>query len=606
MVETPAQHDALTRLSWSRATQHVEGEAAHNDVIVVGSGPTGLSTALMLARHGLQVTVVTRETWVADSPRAHITNQRTMEVLRAVGLEAAVRAQASPRETMASQVVAASFTGPEDGRAWSWGNNPARQSEYRTASPADGCDIPQDRLEPILLAEAARLGVRLRFQTSFAGIAQDDAGVDVHVVDGITGKAETLRTLYVVAADGGQSPVAKALDFDFLGEAGIAPALNISFTADLGEHVAHRPGSLYEIIQNRPEGPTRAMIRMVRPWHEWSASLVYLGDRNSRLTPDEAVEELRRCIGDDSVKITINGLFPWRINRIVAADYGKGRVFLAGDAAHRHPPTNGLGANTCVQDAFNIAWKIAYAVKGLAGPGLLESYSAERQPVGQGVVNRAVDSWALGAKLLPAMGLGAAGATEADFEARTAGLAQLTEASAAGAEQRRALREVLDEESYIFEAHGVEMNQVYRSSAVVDDGTELVYERDAQLYSQPTSHPGARLPHAWVGGTERTVSTLDLVGGERFTLLVREQGQAWLDAAAVVAEELGLDLATVRIGHGGDALDLYGDFERRSGIDETGCLLVRPDQHIALRRASAEHDPAAVLRAAFAQILDRG
>lgn len=592
--------DVLTR-TWSRATQHTEGEAVENDVIVVGSGPTGVATALMLARHGVRVTVVTRETWVADSPRAHITNQRTMEVLRAVGLEAAVREQASPRETMASQVVATAFTGTEVGRAWSWGNNPSRQGEYLTASPADGCDIPQNRLEPILLGEAARLGARIRFQTSFTGLEQDDSGVTVHVVDGLTGKAESLRAAYVVAADGGQSPIAKLLGVEFEGEAGIAPAMNISFTADLSHLVAHRPGSLYEIIQNRPEGPTRAMIRMVRPWNEWSASLVYLGGRNGKLTPEEAEEEIRRAIGDDSVEITITGLYPWRINRLVASRYGVGRVFLAGDAAHRHPPTNGLGANTCIQDGFNLAWKLAYVVKGLAGPGLLESYSDERQPVGQQIVNRAVDSWALGQGLLPAMGLNPA----QSFEEREAAFAELGADSEAGEQRRAALRAVLDEESYIFEAHGVEMNQVYRSSAVIDDGTELVYERDAQLYIQPSSHPGARIPHAWVGDATHTVSTLDVVGAERFTLVTRDRGGQWIDAAAAVGAELGIDLATVQIGHAGDVQDLYGDFGRRSGIGEDGCLLVRPDQHIAFRSAGQVGDPAAALRAALVRVLDR-
>ncbi len=593
--------ETIQHRTWSRATQHVEGEVAQNDVIVVGSGPTGVATALMLARHGVRVTVVTRETWVADSPRAHITNQRTMEVLRAVGLEQAVRAQASSRETMASQVVATALTGTEVGRAWSWGNNPGRQGEYLTASPAEGCDIPQDRLEPILLGEAARLGARIRFQTSFTGIEQDAEGVRVHVVDGLTGKAETLHASYVVAADGGQSPIAKALEIPFDGEAGIAPAMNISFTADLSHLVAHRPGSLYEIIQNRPEGPTRAMIRMVRPWNEWSASLVYLGGGKSKLTEEDALAELRRAIGDDSGEITITGLYPWRINRLVAARYGEGRVFLAGDAAHRHPPTNGLGANTCIQDGFNLAWKLAFVVKGLAGPGLLDSYSAERQPVGSQIVNRAVDSWALGQGLLPAMGLHPGD----PYETREAQFAELAEDSDAGEARRAALRAVLDEESYIFEAHGVEMNQVYRSRAVIDDGTELVYDRDPQLYTQPTSHPGARIPHAWVGDATGTVSTLDVVGGERFTLVVRDRGQAWIAAADAVAAELGLDIATVRVGHAGDVQDLYGDFGRRSGIGEAGCLLVRPDQHIALRSTGATDDPAALLRSALTQILDR-
>jgi 2,4-dichlorophenol 6-monooxygenase len=343
------------------------------------------------------------------------------------------------------------------------------------------------------------------------------------------------------------------------------------------------------------------MIRMVRPWHEWSASLVYLGERNSRLTAEEAADEIRQAIGDDSVEVTITGLYPWRINRIVAAEYGKGRVFVAGDAAHRHTPTNGLGANTCIQDAFNLSWKLALAIKGLAGPGLLDSYSAERQPIGAQVVNRAVDSWVLGADLLPAMGLD----PSLSLGERTAAFAELGEDSDAGAERRRRLREVLDEESYIFEAHGVEMNHVYTSSAVVDDGTELAYERDAQLYIQPTSHPGARIPHAWVGDATRTVSTLDITGNERFTLVTRDRGRSWADAATDAAAEFGIDLATVRVGHSGDVQDFYGDFGRRSGIDEDGCLLVRPDHHIALRRTGRVEDPAAVLRAAFAQILDR-
>ncbi len=574
----------------------------HTDVLVVGSGPTGASMALLLARHGLDVTVVTRVGWVSDSPRAHITNQRTMEVIRAVGLEDAVTAQSQPRELMASQVLCTTIAGEEFGRTWSWGNDPARQGEYLTASPVSGLDIPQDRLEPILLGEAARLGAHVRFDTKFEQLDQDDDGVTVEVIDQATGRTDTIRAKYVIGADGGQSSVAEAIGLPFIGDSGLAGAMNVRFTADLSRHVAHRPGSLYEVIQpQRPEALAIGMLRMVKPWHDWVASFVYLGERNSRLTEQEAIDELRRLIGDDSVDITITGLFPWRINHVVAGHYSVGRVFCAGDAVHRHPPMNGLGANTCIQDSFNLAWKLAMVVKGQAGAGLLHSYTAERQPVGKQVVDRAIGSWHARRELLPAIGIDPA----ASHEVREAQFAVLEEDSDEGEFRRSELARVLGLNAYTFHANGVEMNQRYESGAVIGDGRKSGFTRDPELYTQPTSDPGARLPHAWVGDHAHTVSTLDLVSPERFTLLARSRGGAWLKAAEVVAEELGIEIAALRIDLGGDVQDLYGDFARRSEIGEQGCLLVRPDQHVAWRSTDGVADPIAELRRVLGHVLDR-
>lgn len=299
----------------------------HTDVLVVGSGPTGATTALLLARQGLAVTMITRGGWVSDSPRAHITNQRTMEVLRAVGLQDAVEATAAPREQMANHLLCTTLAGPEIGRVWSWGNDPERQSEYLAASPVSGLDIPQDRLEPILLGEAARLGVRVRFNTKFEALEQDDDGVTVRVIDQASGRVETIRASYVVGADGGQSRVADAIGLPLVGESGISGAMNVRFTADLSKYVAHRPGSLFEVIQpQRPEALAIGMLRMVQPWHDWVAGFVHLGERNSRLTEEEAIHELRQLIGDDSIDIAITGLFPWRINHVIADYYSVGRV----------------------------------------------------------------------------------------------------------------------------------------------------------------------------------------------------------------------------------------------------------------------------------------
>lgn len=572
------------------------------DVLVVGSGPTGAMSALLLARHGLDVTMVTRSTWVADSPRAHITNQRTMEVLRAVGLEEAARSAATPWDQMANHVLCTSLAGEEFGRVWSWGNDPARLGDYMTSSPGTGCDLPQDRLEPILIGEAARRGVHVRFQTRFVGLSQDDDGVTVELEDQLTGRIETIRAAYVVGADGGQSAVADAVGIPFRGKAGVGSAMNVRFTADLSRHVAHRPGSLYEVIQpDRPESLGHGMLRMVHPWHDWVVGFVHLGERNARLTPEEAAHEVRQLIGDDSIGVTITGLYPWRINHVVAEQYVAGRVLLAGDAVHRHPPMNGLGANTCLQDAFNLAWKLALVHKGLAGSGLLASYSVERQPIGERVVDRAIASWHQGREILTALDLDPA----APQEARTASFAVLAEQSTAGEERRAALAKVLREKAYILEAHGVEMNQIYESSAVVGDGGQFNYDRDPELYVQQTSHPGARLPHAWVGSAARTVSTLDLTSPERFTLIARARGAEWVEAASAVSAALGVEVVGVRIGPGADVADLYGDFARLSEIGEDGCLLIRPDQHVAWRSHGLVEDPAAVLREVLDQVLDR-
>lgn len=571
------------------------------DVLVVGSGPSGASTALFLARHGIDVTMITRSTWVSNSPRAHITNQRTMEVLRSVGLEDAARAQATPGALMANHVLCTSIAGEELGRVWSWGNDPARRGEYLTTSPVVGCDLPQDRLEPILLGEAARLGARLRFQTRFTGLEQDEDGVTAHVTDLATGREDEIRARYVVGADGGQSAVADAIGLPFQGKAGMGNAMNVRFTADLSRYVAHRPGSLFEVIQpGREDGVGHAMIRMVRPWFDWQVGFVHLRERSMDLTEETAAEEVRRLIGDDSIDVTITGLYPWRINHVVAEQYSSGRVFGAGDAVHRHPPMNGLGANTCIQDGFNLAWKLAYVVKGLAGPALLDSYSVERQPVGEQIVDRAIASWHQGRHVIPALGID----SEASAEVRLEQLAQLTAATDAGEARRAELAETYANKGYQFEAHGVEMNQRYDSAAVLDGGGSE-FDRDRELYTQQSSHPGARLPHCWVGDARHTVSTLDLTSPEGFTLLTRVRGEEWLAAAESVGTELGIPVAAMRVGPGCEVRDLYGDFARLSEIGESGCLLVRPDQHIAWRAPALPDAPRSALRDALTSILSR-
>ncbi len=571
------------------------------EVLVVGAGLTGATAALLLARHGVATMMVSRGRWVADSPRAHIVNQRTMEVMRAVGLEEACYEKATPAEQMSNHIMMTAVAGREFGRLWTFGQNPARVNEFAAASPGHGCDLPQHLYEPILVGEALRLGVDTRFRTMFIGLEQDADGVTTTLEDRVTGQRYEVRSRYVIGADGGQSPIAELLNLPMSGTPGIAPALNVRFHADLSRYVAHRPGSLYWIMQpDRAGSMGNAMLRMVRPWNEWVIGFVHLGASVADLTEEQITQAVRDIIQDDTIDIRIDGVYKWRINQVIADHYAQGRVFCAGDAVHRHPPMNGLGGNTCIQDSFNLAWKLAAVLRWGAGESLLDSYDAERQPIGRRVVDRAVASWRQNPAVIQSLGID----PTATPDQRQQQFEVLTADSDEGERVRAAFEAAKRSKEYSYHAHGVEMNQVYSSAAVIDNGEPpLVYDRDEELYFQASSRPGSRVPHCWVELNGRTVSTLDLTSPERFTLLARTRGSEWLIAAEKVSAQLGVPMKAWQIGPGCEVADLYGEWSVLSEVGEQGCLLVRPDQHIAWRSNGLPDDPADELRGALTRIL---
>jgi 2,4-dichlorophenol 6-monooxygenase len=299
----------------------------------------------------------------------------------------------------------------------------------------------------------------------------------------------------------------------------------------------------------------------------------------------------------------MTGISYWTVNNVYATHMQNGRVFVMGDAAHRHPPSNGLGSNTSIQDAFNLAWKLAMVLKGKAGPGLLDSFSQERAPVARQIVTRANKSIPEFGPIFEALGM------DASLDHDTIGkrMDARVDPTAEGERRRAALRAAIAYKKYEFDCHGVEMNQRYRSSAVIPDGTpEPAWERDEELHYQPTTWPGARLPHVWVWDRNGTrLSSLDLVGHGRFTLLTGIGGEEWTRAAAQVGEALGIEIAVIEIGPRKPFLDHAGDWARIAGIRDAGCLLVRPDQHVAWRSDGPSDDPQAALTRVLSAILNR-
>jgi 2,4-dichlorophenol 6-monooxygenase len=575
------------------------------DVLIVGSGPAGGAAALLLSTYGVDNIVVTKYGRLADTPRAHITNQRAMEVLRDAGIEDQVIAQATPQELMGDTVFCASLAGEELGRLRTWYTHPERLAEHVLATPTRICDMPQHLMEPVLADNAVARGTKFRFDTEYLSLDQDDDGVTATVRDRLRGDTYRIRAKYLIGADGGRSQVAQDIGLPLVGQMGVAGSINIVFEADLSHLVAHRPSILYWVLQTGSEvgGIGMGLVRCVRPRHEWL--IVWGYDINGDppdLTEEYARQIAHHLIGDETIPVTIKSSSAWTVNHLYAEHYQRGRVFCAGDAVHRHPPSNGLGSNTSIQDAYNLAWKLAYVLRGTAGEALLDTYDAERVPVGEQVVLRANKSIEEFGPIFDALGL----TGESDPEVMRQHIAARAANTPDAARQRAELRAALELKNYEFNAHGVELGQRYTSTAVAPDGTpEPEYSRDRELYHHPTTWPGARLPHVWLGRDGRRVSTHDLAGKGRFCLLTGIAGEPWAEAAGEVADDLGVEVAAHVIGPGREFIDLYEDWAVAREVGEEGCVLVRPDAHVAWRSAGLVQDPAAELHRVLSAVLAR-
>jgi 2,4-dichlorophenol 6-monooxygenase len=579
------------------------------DVLIIGTGPAGSATAALLSSYGVENMAINRYRWLANTPRAHITNQRCMEVLRDLGpeVEAEAYLHGTHQDLMGENVFCESLSGEEIGRMKSWGKHPLSRAEHLLASPCHMIDLPQTFMEPILFGAACRRGTQARMSTEYLSHEQDADGVTTTCLDRLSGEEFTIRSKYLVGADGGNSQVAEHAGLPFEGQMGVGGSMNILFRADLSKYVAHRPSVLYWVMQPGADvgGIGMGLVRMVRPWNEW---LIVWGYDINEPAPevDEAFATgvARQLVGDPDLEIELLSASTWTVNNMYATHMQKDRVFIMGDAAHRHPPSNGLGSNTSIQDGFNLAWKLAAVLKGKAGAGLLDSYSVERAPVARQIVTRANQSIGEFGPIFEALGM--TGGT--DVEKIQAAMDARCDATAAAEKQREAIREAIAFKKYEFDAHGVEMNQRYRSGAIETDGQiEPAFELDAELHYQPTTWPGARLPHVWVfeHDTGKQVSTLDLCGHGKFTLLTAIGGEAWEAAAAGIGAEFGLDIEVHLIGPRRKIVDHTGDWARAREIGDSGCILVRPDHHVAWRAEAMSENPAADLRRVLKKILGR-
>ncbi len=514
------------------------------DVLIVGGSLVGLATAVFLRLHGVSCLAVDRHTSTAIHPRAGHFQLRTVEILRAAGLEAAVRRRGEEQyhpngginnvESLAGREIASYFATLNAG--------------VEEFSPTVRLFIDQDALEPILRARADELGAELRYRTECTSVSQDADGVTASLRDLEAGASErTVRASYLVAADGNRSRIRDQLGIAMRGHGLLSNSITIYFRAGV---------DLAPLLEGRDQGVNyvtnpvlRGFFRLDRTGNRGFLVVNLVGDTArpevvaaypdapwanvaEGITEQRALELLRAAIGVPDIPVVIEDVAKWRAVADSAERYQVGRAFLAGDAAHTMPPNGGFGGNTGIQDAWNLAWKLALVLQGVAGPALLDTYDTERRAIGALMVEQAYSRYVT--RVAPYLG------TEG-------------------------MQPIVDDFS-------LEIGTRCNSPAVVlEPGAEPALHEHPR---ESNGRPGSRAPHVLLEGDDTRVSTLDLFGRE-FVLLVAPDGEAWRAAATDAAEEVGVSIDCHVIRAPGFA-DAYG-------ITGAGAVLVRPDGVVGWR-----------------------
>ena len=527
----------------------------HTDVIIVGAGPVGLSLAIELGLRSVRCVVVEQHDRVGLNPRAKLTNVRSREHLRRWGIADELRrASGLPPDYPPNVVFATRLNGYPLARF----ENAFYCSLERSALYSEpGQWVPQFVLEQVLRQRAETLPtVELRFSRRVETLRQDARGVTVDFVNETSGARETATGAFLVGADGARSTVREALGIAMEGEGALAPNMNVIFRA-AGLAGLHDKGRAIQYWMVNRDAP--AYLGPMDGDGLWFLIAPRLPGGTDLGRIDARALVHRACGLEFDMEIVHAD--PWTAYRLVAARYGKGRVFLAGDACHLHPPSGGHGMNMGIGDAVDLGWKLAATLQGWGGPGLLDTYELERKPVHQRVIRAAMESYALVGNQL----------VREDIER-------------GGSEGDRARRElgdmILKHKLPEFRSLGLVLGYRYRDSPIIfPDGTAAAPEQVTDY--RPSAQPGCLAPHLWL---EDGSSLYDHFGAG-FTLLLG--GKARLDHAAGLQRA-----ATAR----GIPLAVFPVFEQGfAALYEADLALVRPDQHVAWRGDDLPADSAALL-----------
>jgi len=509
-------------------------------VLIVGGGLSGLASALFLAKHNVDYSLVERHTSTAIHPKAGGITFRTMELFRELGLEQRIRSAGKALENCRGRIAVHTIAEANQEelaqmRANQYENDEKLLQKIEEISPSKQTACYQITLEEIMLQEARTLGGELSFYHELVSYEQNEQGVIATIRNRETEEESIIHCDYVIAADGAKSKIREQLGISTEGRGTIGGYyMNIYFEADLSEFIQGDAFGFSMVLHPEVLG---ALIPVDNE-RRWIYHVSYdplKGERPEDFTIERCKQIIQTAIGSTNVESEIVSVLPWEATESTATKFQDNRIFLVGDSAHIMPPTGGFGSNTGIQDAHNLAWKLAAVIKGKANPKLLETYHEERYPV-----------------------------------------AKLTTYYASSLLFRAANRE--ESSLNIMDGLAVTVGYQYSSKAIIDDSDNPHRMDSVEL----NGRPGTRAPHFFGTYDGQEISILDLLGND-FVLLTISENRTWAEYVQNVSSTLGINIKFYSVGLRGDFIAQEDIFSKLYGIENGGAVLIRPDAFIGWR-----------------------
>lgn len=551
-------------------------------VLIVGAGPVGIMSAHMLCGLGVPSLIVERRLERSTAPKAHAVNSRTLEICEQIGIPAQTIREAGAHAEDAGWVrFATELSGT------SFGSLPyERQGETALDdTPFPLINIAQPLFESLLCEKLeACSNVSLWRGCQLLDYVETGGGIISTVQPRGTSVPVQIRSQYVIAADGAGSTMRRLAGVELEGIANLENFLMIHFEADLSSLVKERPGVLHFLLNQEASG-VLICYEAEKTW-----VLMHSYDPTQETLKDYGVERttalVEQAVGTSIPDLKICNVSPWSMCAEVAKSYRQGRIFFVGDAAHRFPPTGGLGLNTGIADAHNLCWKLARVLEGTAHDALLDTYQTERRPVAQINTTQSLENASTLLHLLGALFAGEGPEADAHFQARKAAPEDFSE-----------IAEAIEMQRTHFDSFNLQIGYRYTSDALIDPAPQAISAEVSTSHYTPTYEVGVRLPHWWIEGAGECKSSHSLLSPTSFTLLVGAGGLSLFDTEEKITRPFSL------LAEGRDFRSASPNWEARTGLGATGALLVRPDGHIAWRCEELPANPSRCVEDKIGEIL---